>query len=236
METIDWTEQEYRDLGTREAEEDLIARFLDQLLLQPKPGELARLMRQALKGLHALWDIDNWREGKRIRCTSMMNQHRRIANPVYQIQKYRHSQKKDCTTAYGGHTTDEEAKKLGITYKSGEGTLKFEYRCKEARIRKIEQIKAQEVRDAMPKDPRRVFTLAQKRELYEQANGRCHYCGCELGDDWHADHYEPWSLGGRTEIENGRTACPECNHKKYATPGPEFEAQDAMRRLQKASS
>lgn len=37
------------------------------------------------------------------------------------------------------------------------------------------------------------MTLSKKEraELKQMFGGRCAYCGCELGDRWHADHIEP---------------------------------------------
>jgi hypothetical protein len=31
----------------------------------------------------------------------------------------------------------------------------------------------------------------QRAELKQMFGGRCAYCGCELGEKWHADHVEP---------------------------------------------
>lgn len=65
-------------------------------------------------------------------------------------------------------------------------------------------------------------------------NGRCAYCGCELGERWHADHVEPVRREMRvvpgkglvsTNImerpENDRAdnlfpACPPCNIDKHS--------------------
>lgn len=35
------------------------------------------------------------------------------------------------------------------------------------------------------------LTKKQRAELHMKYAGRCAYCGCELGDRWHADHFEP---------------------------------------------
>lgn len=35
------------------------------------------------------------------------------------------------------------------------------------------------------------LTKKQRIELHAKFAGRCAYCGCELGDRWHADHFEP---------------------------------------------
>lgn len=77
----------------------------------------------------------------------------------------------------------------------------------------------------------------QRAELREKFCGRCAYCGCELPERWHADHFEParrdlevrqgadgvrrlTSVGtGRPEtnvIENMMPACPPCNISKHS--------------------
>lgn len=35
------------------------------------------------------------------------------------------------------------------------------------------------------------LTKKQRAELRMKFGGLCAYCGCELGDKWHADHVEP---------------------------------------------
>ena len=35
------------------------------------------------------------------------------------------------------------------------------------------------------------LTKKQRAELRMKFGGRCAYCGCELGDKWHADHVQP---------------------------------------------
>ncbi|GIG67739.1 HNH endonuclease [Phytomonospora endophytica] len=63
-------------------------------------------------------------------------------------------------------------------------------------------------------DPQRFFSAAQRRVLFEQANGQCQDCGAALADGWHADHRIPWIAGGPTSIENGRARCDACNRAK----------------------
>ncbi len=36
-------------------------------------------------------------------------------------------------------------------------------------------------------------------------------------DNWEADHIVAWSKGGKTIVENGQVACPECNSSKNNT-------------------
>ncbi|PTE00835.1 HNH endonuclease [Pandoraea apista] len=79
------------------------------------------------------------------------------------------------------------------------------------------------------------LTKAQREQLRLKYDGRCAYCGCQLPERWHADHFEPCirdlkrvdtSNGGvrlatttplRPEldvIENMMPACPPCNISK----------------------
>jgi superfamily II DNA or RNA helicase len=62
--------------------------------------------------------------------------------------------------------------------------------------------------------PRRRFSGAERAALYLAADGSCSGCGCELRPGWHADHVEPWSKGGVTDVTNGQALCPDCNLRK----------------------
>lgn len=35
------------------------------------------------------------------------------------------------------------------------------------------------------------LSKAERAALKQKFDGRCAYCGCELGDRWHADHVRP---------------------------------------------
>jgi hypothetical protein len=69
--------------------------------------------------------------------------------------------------------------------------------------------------------------------------GKCAYCGCELGEKWHADHVQPvyreyWKKnGGMIAPENDCLSnifpsCPPCNIDKHAS-----SLEDWRRRLQR---
>lgn len=72
------------------------------------------------------------------------------------------------------------------------------------------------------------LTKKQRAELREKFGGRCAYCGCQLGEKWHADHIEPivrndWlkiprgpDWPERDTIENMNPACPPCNIDKHS--------------------
>ena len=65
-------------------------------------------------------------------------------------------------------------------------------------------------------NPRR-FSRSQRAQLYIASDGKCEVCGEPLERGWHADHIEPYSKGGVTDLMNGRALCAECNLKKGAT-------------------
>jgi len=60
----------------------------------------------------------------------------------------------------------------------------------------------------------RAFSKHDKTTLYLDADGRCEQCGKPLPPDWHADHVQPFSKGGETNVVNGQALCPECNLRK----------------------
>lgn len=65
-------------------------------------------------------------------------------------------------------------------------------------------------------DPRRRFGSRERVALYLAGDGRCVKCGAELEPGWHADHVDPHSRGGPTDVMNGQALCPTCNLKKGA--------------------
>lgn len=72
------------------------------------------------------------------------------------------------------------------------------------------------------------LTKAQRRDLFAKFGGKCAYCGCPLGERWHADHIESvgrmdW-LGRepmrpeRHTVENHNPSCAPCNISKGPMP------------------
>lgn len=61
----------------------------------------------------------------------------------------------------------------------------------------------------------RAFSKSMKREVFERQNGVCNSCGdvFEIGQ-MEADHIIPWSMGGKTVIENCQMLCVKCNREK----------------------
>lgn len=63
----------------------------------------------------------------------------------------------------------------------------------------------------------------QRADLKQKYGGKCAYCGCELGDRWHADHIEPvdreikW-ISGVGPVQTGRMHKPENDHVDNMNP------------------
>jgi superfamily II DNA or RNA helicase len=68
---------------------------------------------------------------------------------------------------------------------------------------------------------RRRFSDSQRTALYLVAGGQCSECGVELEPGWHADHMDPYSRGGVTDVINGQALCPPCNLRKAARVEPQ---------------
>lgn len=60
----------------------------------------------------------------------------------------------------------------------------------------------------------RRFNRKQKAALFSAADGKCSNCGKPLQPGWHADHVQPYSKDGVTDVSNGQALCPECNLRK----------------------
>ena|SRR5690625_4719644 len=62
----------------------------------------------------------------------------------------------------------------------------------------------------------------QRQEIWNKSQGKCWYCGCDLPDRWHVDHFKP--LGRNPDgtcnnpendtFANSVPACPSCNIMK----------------------
>jgi len=61
----------------------------------------------------------------------------------------------------------------------------------------------------------RAFTASQKREAYEFQDGVCPVCDKHFDiDEMEGDHITPWHEGGKTDSENCKMLCKECNRRK----------------------
>jgi hypothetical protein len=73
------------------------------------------------------------------------------------------------------------------------------------------------------KDNQRAFTHLQRLAVFRRDGGHCQLklkCdGIKLTwDEWHCDHTQPWTTGGKTTVKNARAACTACNLVKGAAP------------------
>ena len=67
---------------------------------------------------------------------------------------------------------------------------------------------------ARKRDAEGQHTDEDVQALYEEQEGKCAYCGIELGDDFHVDHVIPLSRGGANSPDNLALACVFCNCSK----------------------
>ncbi|MBT8241183.1 MAG: HNH endonuclease [Acidimicrobiia bacterium] len=62
----------------------------------------------------------------------------------------------------------------------------------------------------------RLFTKAQRQALLVEARGACTTKGCDAPYAWlQADHIQPASKYGPTDLDNGTIKCQPCNHRKH---------------------
>lgn len=57
-------------------------------------------------------------------------------------------------------------------------------------------------------------TASDIQRMYDEQDGKCHYCGSSLVDGFHVDHVIPISRGGSNSPENLVLTCPTCNLSK----------------------
>ena len=62
----------------------------------------------------------------------------------------------------------------------------------------------------------RRFRKFERFALWVVDGEKCAECGADLEPGWHADHVQPFSRGGATDVINGRATCPICNQQKGA--------------------
>lgn len=75
--------------------------------------------------------------------------------------------------------------------------------------------KARERKLAQKKVSDGTVTLEYEQYLYDEQNGKCAYCGCNLNESGkHLDHIVPLSKGGLHTANNVHWTCPTCNLSK----------------------
>jgi len=69
---------------------------------------------------------------------------------------------------------------------------------------------------------RKALTKEQRFAVKAKCNGKCAYCGIELGDKFHVDHVNAFYRGGKCEMANFMPACAKCNNYKLTSNIEEF--------------
>ena len=67
---------------------------------------------------------------------------------------------------------------------------------------------------ARQKSAEGTHTTSDIKVIYDSQRGKCWWCGCEVGGDYHVDHRIPLSRGGSNAPENLVISCPKCNRSK----------------------
>jgi superfamily II DNA or RNA helicase len=76
------------------------------------------------------------------------------------------------------------------------------------------------------RDPRRLFTAAERAVVAARQHHTCGVCERELPKVFHVHHVIPWINGGPTHIDNAMAVCPDCHHKAPVTPLPDFAPRE----------
>lgn len=70
------------------------------------------------------------------------------------------------------------------------------------------------------------YTRADVKVAFERQNGRCEYCGADLSNGFHVDHWKPLSGGGSNGFENLQLLCCTCNLRKGRSDPYVYEARN----------
>lgn len=67
------------------------------------------------------------------------------------------------------------------------------------------------------RDERRQFTDKEREAVFLAADGKSEISGAPLPPGWHADHKQPWSQGGETDVANAQATTAQENVAKGAS-------------------
>lgn len=67
------------------------------------------------------------------------------------------------------------------------------------------------------------LTGAERKQILAKTDGRCHICGGDIIDQWHADHVRSHSSGGEHSVENYLASHASCNNYRWDYLPEEFE-------------
>ncbi len=54
-----------------------------------------------------------------------------------------------------------------------------------------------------------------RKQIFLKTEGKCHICGGELDNKWHADHVLPHASGGKDTVANFLGSCSVCNMARW---------------------
>lgn len=66
------------------------------------------------------------------------------------------------------------------------------------------------------------------KQQYKAQRGKCYWCDCKVGNDYHVDHIIPLSRGGSNGPENIAIACAPCNLSKHNKLPTEWEGSNRL--------
>lgn len=76
-----------------------------------------------------------------------------------------------------------------------------------------------------------IITNKIRENIYNQYNGHCAYCGCELKKGWHIDHLKPIKRNNincdnpeNDNIDNLMPSCAKCNINKHQMTLEQFRS------------
>jgi 5-methylcytosine-specific restriction endonuclease McrA len=90
------------------------------------------------------------------------------------------------------------------------------------------------------KTPSRLYSVAVRVVLWEDAGKMCHYCdrplakpGTKMGKNTHFDHIVPQAKGGSHDLDNLVVCCKYCNREKAAKSYEQFLEEKRAEALKK---
>ncbi len=90
-------------------------------------------------------------------------------------------------------------------------------------IRQREKRKSEIKKNRNTRLPRRSLSKQQRACVLLKTNSRCHICGGEIKNNWHADHVLSYSKGGAHSEDNYLAAHNTCNSYRRALSPEEFQ-------------
>lgn len=78
---------------------------------------------------------------------------------------------------------------------------------------------------ALKRNAKGSHTVSDIECLLQKQEHSCNYCSCDVSLNYHVDHIQPLSLGGRNDITNLQILCPTCNLSKSNKEPKQYEKE-----------